>query len=78
MLKQSNIHFCFIYQVDLECDVSRVEEVSTNFHPNRTIINENQHVSSSSHYKSDVKFFTDATFYKQIYGNPITLKTGKS
>ncbi|XP_060602750.1 deleted in malignant brain tumors 1 protein-like [Ruditapes philippinarum] len=64
------------WRVDLECDVSRVEEVSTNFHPNRTIINENQHVSSSSHYKSDVKFFTDGTFYKQIFGNPISLKTG--
>ncbi|XP_053388146.1 deleted in malignant brain tumors 1 protein-like [Mercenaria mercenaria] len=64
------------WRVDVECDVSRVEEVSTNFHPNRTIINENQHVSSSSHYKSEVKFFSDGTFYKQIFGNPISLKTG--
>ncbi|XP_053387198.1 deleted in malignant brain tumors 1 protein-like [Mercenaria mercenaria] len=64
------------WKVDVQCDVSRIEEVSNNFQPNRTIIHENQHVSSSSHYKSDVSFFTDGTFYQQIQGNPITLKTG--
>jgi hypothetical protein len=67
----------FDAKVAVQCDVSRVEEVSNNFKPNRTIINENQHVSSSSHYKSDVFFFSDGTFYQQIFGNPISLKTGE-
>ena len=63
-------------QVEVECDVPRQDTVSTGFKPNRTVINSVPHVTGSTHYSSSMKFYTDASYFKEINGNPVSLKTG--
>lgn len=65
-----------VLQVELECDVARTDTVVNNFHPNHSVVHHNPHKTSSTHYTSDVKFYSDGTFFKELKGNPLTLKTG--
>lgn len=67
------------FQVDLECDVSRTQTVSTSFHANRTVVHEvpNPQVSGSTNYQTTVRFYTDGSFYKEVEGNPVSLRTGR-
>jgi hypothetical protein len=62
--------------VELECDVARTDTLTNSFHPNRTVVHHNPHITSNTHYTSQVKFFADGTFFKEISGNPLSLKTG--
>lgn len=56
----------------------RTQTVQTSYHANRTVVHEtNPHVSGSTNYQTSVKFYTDGTFYKEVEGNPVSLKTGK-
>lgn len=66
------------WTVELECDVARTETVVNNFHPNHSVaVHHNPHITNTAHYNLDVKFFSDGTFYKEINGKPLSLKTGE-
>ncbi|XP_053388149.1 deleted in malignant brain tumors 1 protein-like [Mercenaria mercenaria] len=65
------------WTVEVECDVARTDTLANSFHPNRTVVHHNPHKTSSTHYSSEVKFFSDGTFFKEIHGNPLSLKTGE-
>ncbi|XP_060602718.1 deleted in malignant brain tumors 1 protein-like [Ruditapes philippinarum] len=65
------------WTVELECDVARTDTLTNSFHPNRTVVHHNPHITSNTHYTSQVKFFADGTFFKEISGNPLSLKTGE-
>ena len=68
----------YLLQVDVKCVLPRQDVTDTNFHPNNTIGNGNQRpqISSTTHYSTSIKFYSDGTFYKEITGNPVSLKTG--
>ena len=68
----------YFLQVDVKCVLPRQDVIDTNFHPNNTIgtVNQRPQISSTTHYSTSIKFYSDGTFYKEITGNPVSLKTG--
>ncbi|KAL4216375.1 Deleted in malignant brain tumors 1 protein-like [Mactra antiquata] len=69
------------HTVDLQCNVPRTDTVTSNFHPGGSRPNQvttNPHLSSSTHYSSELSFYKDPTYFQRLQGNPISLQTGQN